>query len=128
MTPEAAEAAIAAKLADADFRTAYFGGGGGAFVGSAGSVTDCTFVGNSTAGFNSGGGGLFSAASGSPLVYPPINGNTFCDNLPDAMRGDLSIPSTSPCAGPSCPADIDGDGEVGINDFLDLLAAWGPCQ
>jgi hypothetical protein len=25
------------------------------------------------------------------------------------------------------PADIDGDGVVGINDFLALLAAWGPC-
>ena len=24
-----------------------------------------------------------------------------------------------------CPADLDGDGMVGINDFLDLLAAWG---
>ncbi len=23
--------------------------------------------------------------------------------------------------------DVDGDGSVGINDFLDLLAAWGPC-
>ena len=23
--------------------------------------------------------------------------------------------------------DLDGDGIVGINDFLDLLAAWGPC-
>ncbi len=23
--------------------------------------------------------------------------------------------------------DIDGDGAVGINDFLGLLAAWGPC-
>ncbi len=28
--------------------------------------------------------------------------------------------------GPACPADIDGSGDVGINDFLDLLAAWGP--
>ncbi len=27
---------------------------------------------------------------------------------------------------PPCPADVDGDGIVGINDFLDLLAAWGP--
>ena len=26
----------------------------------------------------------------------------------------------------ACPGDVDGDGEVGINDFLDLLAAWGP--
>lgn len=26
-----------------------------------------------------------------------------------------------------CPADVDGDGIVGINDFLQVLAAWGPC-
>ena len=25
---------------------------------------------------------------------------------------------------PGCPEDIDGDGTVGINDLLDLLAAW----
>jgi len=25
-----------------------------------------------------------------------------------------------------CPADLDDDGSVGINDFLALLAAWGP--
>ena len=24
--------------------------------------------------------------------------------------------------------DLDGDGFVGIGDFLDLLAAWGPCS
>ncbi len=29
--------------------------------------------------------------------------------------------------GTSIPGDLDGDGTVGINDFLDLLAAWGPC-
>jgi hypothetical protein len=27
---------------------------------------------------------------------------------------------------PDCPEDINGDGEVGVLDFLDLLAAWGP--
>ena len=27
----------------------------------------------------------------------------------------------------SCPSDISGDGMVGIDDFLSLLAAWGPC-
>jgi hypothetical protein len=26
-----------------------------------------------------------------------------------------------------CPADLDGDGTVGITDFLALLSAWGPC-
>ncbi len=25
----------------------------------------------------------------------------------------------------ACPADLDGDGIVGIVDFLELLAAWG---
>jgi hypothetical protein len=28
---------------------------------------------------------------------------------------------------PGGPPDFDGDGTVGITDFLDLLAAWGPC-
>jgi hypothetical protein len=31
-----------------------------------------------------------------------------------------------PCP-PACPADFDGDGSVGVNDFLELLAHWGPC-
>ena len=26
-----------------------------------------------------------------------------------------------------CPADYDDDGDVGVNDLLDLLAAWGAC-
>jgi hypothetical protein len=26
-----------------------------------------------------------------------------------------------------CPADLDGSGGVGINDFLNMLAMWGPC-
>ncbi len=28
---------------------------------------------------------------------------------------------------PGGPPDFDGDGDVGIVDFLTLLAAWGPC-
>jgi hypothetical protein len=31
-----------------------------------------------------------------------------------------------PTVGP-CPADLDGDGEVGFTDLTALLAAWGPC-
>lgn len=27
----------------------------------------------------------------------------------------------------ACPADLDGDGNVGFADLLSLLAAWGPC-
>ena len=36
-------------------------------------------------------------------------------------RITVSLPA---CA---CIGDVDGDGEVGITDFLDLLAVWGPC-
>jgi hypothetical protein len=28
---------------------------------------------------------------------------------------------------PGGPPDLDGDGDVGITDFLELLASWGPC-
>jgi hypothetical protein len=28
---------------------------------------------------------------------------------------------------PGDPADFDGDGVVGVTDFLQLLAHWGPC-
>jgi hypothetical protein len=28
---------------------------------------------------------------------------------------------------PDCPGDLDGDGTVGVTDFLLILAAWGPC-
>jgi hypothetical protein len=28
---------------------------------------------------------------------------------------------------PGGPPDFDGDGSVGIADFLELLANWGPC-
>ena len=32
------------------------------------------------------------------------------------------------CDGASgCAPDLDGDGTVGVTDFLDLLAAWGAC-
>ena len=26
-----------------------------------------------------------------------------------------------------CPADLDGNGDVGVSDFLELLGVWGPC-
>ena len=29
--------------------------------------------------------------------------------------------------GGTCPSDVNNDGTVGIQDFLQVLGAWGPC-
>jgi CxxC motif-containing protein (DUF1111 family) len=28
---------------------------------------------------------------------------------------------------PTCPGDLDGSGDVAVNDFFDVIAEWGPC-
>ena len=47
------------------------------------------------------------------------------ESVSEAGIDDFTI-DTLACGGTPCPWDTTGDGEVGINDFLDLLAAWGP--
>ena len=39
----------------------------------------------------------------------------------------LVIVALAFAAGGTCPSDVNNDGTVGINDFLAVLAAWGPC-
>ncbi len=96
--------------------------------GSSPTVTNCTFSGNTAS--NSGGGMYNRPDMGNPLVT-----NTgFCGNTPDEIAGDPINDgggnSLLYCPPPVavCPADIDGDGNVGINDFLTLLQDWGPCE
>jgi hypothetical protein len=38
----------------------------------------------------------------------------------------IMLANWGPC--PDCPADLDGNGFVTVNDFLLMLAAWGPCR
>ncbi len=38
----------------------------------------------------------------------------------------LVLANWGPCPA-GCPTDVDGDGEVGVIDFLLVLANWGPC-
>ncbi len=87
-------------------------------------VTNCTFSENS-ADFR--GGGMYNSSS-----TPTVTDCTFCGNSPEHIDGDPvvlvgQIQMSTFCPIPVCPGDSTGDGEVGINDFLDLLAAWGPC-
>jgi hypothetical protein len=49
--------------------------------------------------------------------------------VPDPVdRADLLLRFLDWCGGvePECPGDVNADGEVGVNDFLAMLAAWGP--
>ena len=71
--------------------------------------------------------------------YVDEGGNTFSNNCLLTCLGDangdgvvgigdflLVLAQWGPCP-PGCFADIDDDGTVGILDFLLVLANWGPC-
>ncbi len=53
---------------------------------------------------------------------PCIEGDLDGNNLVTIDDFLALLADWGPCKG--CPADIDGDGEVGINDFLTLLGNW----
>ncbi len=49
-------------------------------------------------------------------------------NGPDGVCGDFNQNGFDDvCETAGCPHDSNNDGEVGIVDFLDLLASWGRC-
>ena len=52
--------------------------------------------------------------------------------VPDLCIESGGTPSDGVCSEVACDqpcdADVDGDGMVGINDFLDLLVVWGDCS
>ena len=73
-----------------------------------------------------------------------ISDSILCENVPTNIEGkwidgggnclaslctDLDgngIPDE--CDADPCPADLDGDGSVGVKDLLILLGVWGPCK
>jgi hypothetical protein len=69
--------------------------------------------------------GAFHAFNG--FTGTDCNGNGTADDC-EILAGD--VPDTNGNGVPDgcdLTGDIDGDGLVGINDFLALLGAWGPC-
>jgi hypothetical protein len=66
---------------------------------------------------------------------PTVTNTGFCDNTPEQILGGFTdgggnslLYCPPPIAKPDpCPSDLDGDGNVGIVDFLQLLAEWGEC-
>jgi hypothetical protein len=58
------------------------------------------------------------APSASLGLIPSPPGWPFMGDSVDALDAKAVLP---------CPSDLDGDGMVGITDFLILLGNWGPC-
>jgi hypothetical protein len=67
----------------------------------------------------------------SATTLDPIDSNHFWTVQEFVLADDVWALQVSKLAfcpgGPPCPWDLDGDGMVGVTDFLDLLANWGPC-
>jgi len=59
-------------------------------------------------------------------LRPGLRGSRLDQTVPVDRQVSTVAPANPPPP-PDCSADLNGDGIVGINDFLDLLAAWGPC-
>ena len=89
--------------------------GGGAYL-KGGEISDCTFSDNIS---SMPGGAIFSLGGFTGL------GLEFCDNMPNDFAHSSVVNLDIACN--PCPADIDGDGIVGVPDLLTLLAAWGAC-
>ncbi len=73
-----------------------------------------------------------SGANGSIHAYdwtlPPVVDDTVWVRVRMDNAGvDYFDVSNAPFSIVPGPGDLDGDGFVGITDFLALLAAWGPC-
>ncbi len=65
-----------------------------------------------------------------PFFPPPVQWLPLSAVIKDGFPRDVSIDvfaNKAACPPDSCPADINEDAIVGINDLLDLLGNWGPC-
>ena len=104
----------------------YEGGGMSNYDDSCPVFEDCIFTEN--AAFIDDGGAMFNDDSSTP----PLAGTRVCGNSPDQIDGlwtdagdNCIAESCTACMG--CPGDLSLDGDVGFNDLLLLLSAWGAC-
>ncbi len=86
---------------------------------------DCNCNGVPDAGDIDGGGSADDNGNGIPHECEPCSWDL--DGSGDVGINDFIELLAAWGPNPGHPADFDGDGVVGIVDFLALLAAWGPC-
>ena len=95
---------------------------------------DCGFAGGQFSGFS-------RDCSTTECVVAPVigaccvNGNAItleesdCSLVSGQFFGEGSTPDDVSCeSDSSCPEDLDGNGEVGFPDLLEIISAWGPCS
>lgn len=139
-------------VSDCVFESNSAAGRGGGFFSrrSEPTVMNCTMIDNSAGA--GGGGAYFFESEDSTMgntqlcgntvsqvagAYVDLGGNTVSDVCQDCIAditGDGTvgvddmlnlIANFGPCVG--CPADVNGDGIVNVDDILIVLSAWGDC-
>ena len=100
-----------------DGNTATDGGGGIYCNNSNPTISGCTISNNTASGD---GGGIWIFKQG-----PVLTDTAVCSNAPDQIDGDWTDNGGNVIADecPDCP-DINGDGEVGVDEVLAVIAAW----
>ncbi len=93
---------------------------GVAFTGAGGFAIDWDTI-DGGGGQSSGGTFALQGTIGQHDAGGPMTGAKF------ALTGGFWAGVAS-APGAPCPADLDGDGSVGVSDLLELLASWGPCK
>ena len=96
----------------------YNGGGIYCYYNSSPTLSGCTISGNIAA---NNGGGIYCNDSSSPTLAH----TTVCSNAPNQISGDWTDNGGNDIADEctDCP-DINGDGEVGVDEILAVIAAW----
>ena len=99
--------------------------GGGVFnFGPQLHLHDCTITGNEGTVF--GGGGIYNQQG---TIH--LHDGSVCDNTPNQVEPDVYSTSGTVLVGESCsprPGDMDGDGDVDLDDYAALGAKLGICQ
>jgi hypothetical protein len=57
--------------------------------------------------------------------YPPVPSNVSLGLFKPGTPTSISFLASAPSGPPPCPADLDGDGQVGASDLAALLGSWG---
>jgi parallel beta-helix repeat protein len=102
-----------------DNNEAAFLGGGISINGTTTQITGCRISGNLAG--ETGGGLNISNTVGQ------VMDTLFCENLPDDVAGEFTDSGNEflDVCPADCDGDINGDGQVGVDDVLTVIAEWG---